>query len=298
MKSNSIKPVFFIIGAGRSGAGLARYFIQQGFEIAMLVEKKRQRVRYLSTRFNWHFLSQRPSADRLAAADIVLLAVPDDLIAETAEQTAGLLSTWENKIVTHTSGALSSAVLQPFKQKSALIASVHPIYAFAENPKNNRQMKKIWFDLEGDVSAMDVFEQIFHSTGNPTIRVTSEQKKSIHLASVFSANFLIALTEISGELLEGILANHQAEQLLSPLLTASLGQISRHGTAGGLTGPIQRGDVQTIRTHLEYLQSNRPELLEIYISLSEKLLFVSGIPARKRSILQNTLTQFSSRSQN
>lgn len=296
MKMNPTMPVFSIIGAGRSGAGLARYFVEQGFEITALVEKNSERFRYLSGRFNWRFLTRQLTSDKMAAAHIVLLTVQDDLIAETAEQTARLLPAWINKVVAHTSGTLPCEVLKPFRRKGAAVASVHPVYAFALNPEDNRQIENVWFDLEGDSPAVTVFEQIFRSTGNPAFRIGPEQKEAVHLASVFSANFLVALAEMSRDLLGNILPENQEKQLLHPLLTAVIEQISLHGAADGLTGPIQRGDAKTVQAHLKFLKNYHPEMLDIYIELSEKLLSLSGVSSKSRSALQQIFKQFSNRS--
>lgn len=282
-----IDPSFFIIGAGRAGASIAYYLGRRGYRIASLVERQPARLQYLRDRLNWPYLTETLDPAKLSQSEIVLLMVQDDHIAEVAEHLSHLNVNWNGKVVAHMSGAFPSTVLAPLREKGAVVASVHAIYAFSEDPRENRHLDKIWFNMEGDEDALAFFQELFTHTGNKVIHVQPDQKQAIHIASVFYANFYVSIAEMSRVILKNKgFSSDDIFAMLSPLLTSSVDQVLRHGTAGALTGPIKRGDVKTLRSHLDYLRANHPELHEAYKLLSRFLLPISGLPEKDREELK------------
>ncbi len=280
-------PSFFIIGAGRAGASVAYYLARRGYRILSLVERKPERLQFLRKELAWPFLEEAISPEKLQQADVVLLLVQDDHMAELVQYLQTLPVRWTGKIVAHLSGVLPSTILQPLHGKGARVAAVHAVYAFAEDPRENRFANKIWYNMEGDKEALDFFEELLSHTGNPFKRVSIEQKEAIHIASVIYANFYISLAEMSRKILRNQgFPDKEIFDMLSPLLTSSVEQVLQHGTEGALTGPIKRGDMETLVSHLKYLQEHHPDLLPAYKLLSRILIPISGLSEAEKEELE------------
>lgn len=290
MDQQNSKPSFFIIGAGRTGASVAFYLARQGYKINALVERNPQRIDYLKEQFNWSFLLDKIDSQVLKESRIILITVRDDHLNDMARQLSQINIPWRNKIVVHMSGALPSDVLQPLREKGAHVASVHPVYSFASDPRDNHRMTNIWFNIEGDEPALQLFEKLFAHTENRIFRVDSQQKQAMHIAAVIYANFYVSLAKMSRDLLQDILpAEEDLFLLLNPLLTSSIEQVTRRGIMEGLTGPVTRGDAQTIQNHLDYLREHAPHLVEPYVILTRQLLPLSRLKNHEEENLKSVL---------
>ncbi|MFZ0391739.1 MAG: Rossmann-like and DUF2520 domain-containing protein [Calditrichia bacterium] len=288
------KPTITIIGGGRAGASLAFYFSRQGQRILSLSERNPERFDFLQQTFNWPFLTQHIEVPTLQDSRIVLICIHDNQVAEVARSLSEKLPSWRNKVVAHTSGALPAKVLNPLKKKGAAVASMHPVYSFSKDPRENHLLRNIWFNLEGDSEALNQLEELFRFTQNRILRVDESRKEAVHLACVFYANFYVALAQISKEILQDIpLEEPEIFEMLNPLLRSSVDQVLAHGTAKGLTGPIKRGDTRTIQAHLELMQKNFPDKIPLYRELSLKLLELSSLLPGDKITLEKLLAGYS-----
>ncbi len=281
------RPTFYFIGGGRAGASLAFYFRRKGYPVSAIVERNPDRFNFLKKELNWPFVDPSFNFEKLSQANVIFLTIHDDQIDEMANYLAEIEIDWSEKIVVHSSGAVSSEVLKPIKNLGGSIASVHPVYSFSVDPRENHNVKDIWFNLEGDHQALTLFENIFRFTENRSMRVTVDHKKAIHIACVFYANFYVALADFSREILTNSkYISEEVFKMLNPLLSSSIEQVLEHGTTGGLTGPIKRADIETITSHLKFLKENHQELIPAYILLSKKLINVSKLMEKdKKQIL-------------
>jgi predicted short-subunit dehydrogenase-like oxidoreductase (DUF2520 family) len=280
---------FYIIGGGRVGAALAHYLIVNGYHLNCLVENNPERYSYLKKKFDWKFLALDFNLENFIKSKQIILAVPDDSIVEVSQNISRNYSlNCCEKMVVHTSGTLSSEVLLNLKKAGAFIGSIHPIYSFSYDPKDNDMLNKVWFSIEGDSPVTNACKRLFCSLGNNFIQVSASEKKAIHLACVFYANFFVALAEMSQKIIQhsGIKQDNFF-QFLNPLLLSTVKQISKVGTASGLTGPVKRGDIDIIKKQLYYLKENHPSLVESYVVMSEQLLKLSDIENQKRSKIKN-----------
>lgn len=293
MISNNL-PSIYIIGGGRTGASLAAYFLYLGLRVNALVERNTSRLNYLKHELQWNFVFPRLSPRSINNSRFILLTTQDNFIANVAAELSRLKIYWKDKIVLHCSGTLPSEILEPVRRLGARVAAIHPIYSFSEDPRRNQNLNKIWFDGEGDQEAIASIKSLVTPQKNPRfLEVTPAQKIALHLATVFYSNFYIALAQMCRELLAGMeLSDKDAFTMLEPLLSASHHQVLENGLSLALTGPVKRGDEITIVTHLNYLRNNYPELVEIYIQLSRKLLAISGLSGKDQVRLEGILQQF------
>jgi len=278
------KPSILIVGGGRVGASFAHYLYQQAFPLVALVETSKKRFKYIKARYKWPFLAAKLTADLVHKADIIIIAIKDNDIAQMADTLAGWDKAWKDTIVLHCSGALSSSILQPLAKKETLTASLHPIYAFGINPEENVSLDQLWFTTEGVAGISQILATHLGLKKSHLIEVNQQEKLAVHLACVFYANFFSALVDMGQEILQHVHAlpkNNFA--LFSPLILSMIKQINENGNETALTGPVSRGDTDTILHHLRYLHENHPHLHEAYQLLGKRLIEISGLSSQKKS---------------
>jgi predicted short-subunit dehydrogenase-like oxidoreductase (DUF2520 family) len=144
-----------IIGLGRVGKALLKVLSEQGFEVISAYNRsdiiESSIKSYAGTQF---YVGDEFS--KLQLGDWVFITVSDDAISPIAKELAQLQKGFENKMVVHCSGTLSSQVLEPLRQKGATTASFHPLKSITPKTTN---FSNTWFDVEGDESALITFKK-------------------------------------------------------------------------------------------------------------------------------------------
>lgn len=267
--SNSSSPALRlnIIGCGKLGTTVAKLMTQSG-----LVSLGGLYSRNITNAENAALFcaSGSPCAtlNALPCADLWLLSVPDDAIQSVARQLAQLFPNWNGTSVFHCSGIHSSELLAPLQQQGANIASLHPIHSFADPLQSLTTFAGTCCTLEGDNESQQLLTQLFTAIGARIFPIDGQSKALYHTATAMASNYLVGLMDISLTLLEksGI-APQAAKELLAPLVMQTAANIFAKGPAESLTGPIVRGDRDTVATHLQALQQHSPELLAVYREL-------------------------------
>jgi predicted short-subunit dehydrogenase-like oxidoreductase (DUF2520 family) len=279
-----------IIGGGRAGAALAWYFLQNKLHPLTLIEKNTERRKFLESKYNWEFIKTDLSIEIIKETSSVFLAVPDDAIVPLSGELIRLPIPWNQKLVVHLSGALSRTVLEPFQERGSFIASFHPILSFAKNPHDNIQLQDAWIDIETDPATYHILEQLLWFHKDRFFSVNATDKLKIHLASVFFSNFLAALSETGLEVF-GDMNFLQAKpmEIFSPLIDSTLKQIEKGNSQNAITGPARRGDLETIKKHIDWLRSHDPEKIKIYQVLTEKILALQKSPSKRQNMILDYL---------
>jgi predicted short-subunit dehydrogenase-like oxidoreductase (DUF2520 family) len=204
-------------------------------------------------------------------ADLVLLAIPDDVLAGTVRGLAAVQALRAGQIVVHTSGAHGVDVLAPAAEVGALPLALHPAMTFAGRPEDLQRITACSFAVTADPAdeaAWSVGEALVVEIGADPVRVPQAARPLYHAALTHGANHLVTLVAECADLLRAAGIN-PAERLLGPLLSAALDNALRHGDRA-LTGPVARGDVGTLRTHLRVLAETEPAALPAYRALAER----------------------------
>lgn len=245
------KPSITIFGVGRVGGALEKSLSNSGYSI---------RSTFVRNTF--------PEKEE-DLGDVIFITTHDREIAELANTIALKFSSFKGKYVIHCSGTLDSSVLQPLADKGAKTASFHPLKAVT---KDNDSFTGVWFDMDGDASALTLLKKIAKDLEAECFEINPEAKPLLHAAAVVSANYLVALMKLATDIAkEGGIDPAIALKALLPLTESSLKNIKEKGFEGSLTGPIARGDVDTIQRHLLKLAAN-PELLKLYKVLGRETL--------------------------
>jgi predicted short-subunit dehydrogenase-like oxidoreductase (DUF2520 family) len=235
-------------------------------------------------------MTDNAAAARIGA--VVFLCLPDEEIGRVASRLARSRVDWKGKTVFHTSGLLSSRVLEPLRKGGARIASFHPGQSFSSKKTGPSHFRGISFALEGDREALALGRNLVRELGGRAIVIPEDAKPLYHTALSFASNFLVVIVDAAAQLLrEAKIPEERAVHVLMPLLQGTLRNVKKLDTAGALTGPLVRGDTASVEAHLEALK-RRPEYAQLYRNLSLlglKMAGKSGLSAKKVRALKTRL---------
>ena len=218
-------------------------------------------------------------------SDIIWLTVPDDAIRSVARALAKSQS-WHNKLVFHSSGALTSEELAPLRDKGARIASVHPMMTFVRG--ETPEMAGVSFAIEGDAAAVRMARAIVRELGGTALTIQKHKKVLYHAFGSFASPLVIALMSTMEQVaLTAGIRKQDIKPVMAPLLSQTLRNYLKRDAASAFSGPLIRGDVATIRRHLAELEK-LPEVRQVYIALSRASL--NALPVKNRRKIQRSLT--------
>ncbi len=206
-----------------------------------------------------------PPDEVVRCADLALLAVPDDVLPGLVRGLAVAGCFRPGQIVIHTSGAHGVAVLDPAVEHGVLPLALHPVMTFTGRSEDVERLRSCCVGVTAatdDEAAWSVGEALVVEMAAEPVRVPAAVRPLYHAALAHGANHLVTLVRDCADLLEGA-GVRPAERLIAPLLSAALDNALRHGDRA-LTGPVARGDTETLRTHLRELDAVDPDLAQIY----------------------------------
>lgn len=255
------------IGAGRLGQTLCHLLSQRSdIAVGQIINSDQ-----VSSQRAVDFIGCGTAAtiDDLKQADIWLIATPDNQIESAAKQlhTSAVLK--PETVIFHCSGLLLSSVLQN-KQQDLNVASVHPIHSFADPKRSIETFSGCHCAIEGSTDAVAQLDALFSSLGALTFTLDSQQKSLYHAASVMACNYLVSLLEASHQMLkeagideagidkavidEAVINSTENSSPLESLVRQTLDNYYSLGATQALTGPIARGDAETVEAHVKALQ--------------------------------------------
>ncbi|HEX5861884.1 MAG TPA: Rossmann-like and DUF2520 domain-containing protein [Nocardioides sp.] len=257
-----------VIGAGRVGAVLAAALRDAGHEVVSAAgesDASRGRIADLLPGVP----TRKPSAVA-RDCDVLLLTVPDDMLENVVTMLAASGAIHEGQHVVHTSGRHGLAVLAPAAAVGALPVAAHPAMTFTGTAVDLTRLRGCVFGVTAGAEQRTFTEDLVTDLGGSTMWVPEDKRTLYHSALAHGANHLVTLVAQAVELLDAAGADDPAGTL-RPLLTAALDNALGQGDAA-LTGPIVRGDVETVRGHLAELRDTAPHTLPSYVALAKATL--------------------------
>jgi predicted short-subunit dehydrogenase-like oxidoreductase (DUF2520 family) len=254
-----------VVGAGRVGAVLAARLRAAGHEIvAVAGESDASRGRAAALLPG---VPLRKPTTVARSCDLLLLTVPDDMLGNVTAMLAGAGALRRGQRVVHTSGRHGVAVLAPAAALGAEVLALHPAMTFTGTKRDLPRLEGCTYGVTADGPATAALaDRLVADLGGQVVRVPEELRAVYHAGLAHGANHLVTLvTQAMGLLRESGAADPAAT--LRPLLTAALDNALRMGDAA-LTGPIVRGDVETVRAHLEGITLTQPGTLPAYVALA------------------------------
>lgn len=262
-----MKPSVAIVGCGKVGTTLAIWLSDVGYGICGVASKSLSSAKQAAelaesgnySQTNWDITPQ---------ADIVFISTPDGIISDVCTEISDNRGFKENAVVLHCSGAHPSTILSAARDCGAVIGSMHPLQSFASINKEKNPFQGIVAAVEGEDDAVDAARQIAAELGATCYTIRTEAKMLYHASAVVASNYLVTLVGLAFKLI-GVagISDTDAFAVLKPLINGTLGNIEKVGIVAALTGPISRGDVDTVRQHLEAMTAQSPELVSLYRAL-------------------------------
>jgi predicted short-subunit dehydrogenase-like oxidoreductase (DUF2520 family) len=250
------------IGAGRVGAVLAATLARAGHRPVAVSAVSRASLRRAETLIPQ---AQVMSPDEVAAAvDLLLLAVPDDVLPDLVAGLAATAAVRPGTLVAHTSGAHGFGVLHPLVGAGALPMALHPVMTFTGSDVDIERLAGACFGVTAPAELRLAAEALVIEMGAEPVWIDEHLRPLYHAALATGANHLVTLVNQAADLLRqaGV---EQAARVLAPLLGAALDNSLRHGDAA-MTGPVARGDAGTVRAHLDVLDA--PAVRSAYVAMS------------------------------
>jgi predicted short-subunit dehydrogenase-like oxidoreductase (DUF2520 family) len=195
--------------------------------------------------------------EELPSSNILFITTPDDAIAEVSERLSATLKKGRAKqTVLHTSGALSSSVLQNLREAGFDTGSLHPLVSVSDPVSGAESLRTAFFCVEGGRGGARVAREIVRALGAKSFAVEKNHKALYHAAAVLTSGHTVALFDIATEMLALCgLTGARPRHLLLPLLRSTLENLSAHEAARALTGTFSRADAATVHRHLAALRS-------------------------------------------
>ena len=241
------------IGPGKVGCSFGRYIAESGVGFSVI---------------GYYGRDKKPE-ELAAKCDLLFITVPDKNIAEVWTDTAeNLPERSEPLYVAHCSGSQSSEIFSP--KSGCHFGSVHPILAVPDKQSSHEKFNGAYFTIEGDEEFLAVAEKLMTALGNPFSQICADQKLKYHAASVMVSNLVCALAYEGMETFKDCgLDEEFADHAWRSLFLENAGNIASLGPVQALTGPVERGDAETMVKHLEALTG---DAREIYLILSRVLI--------------------------
>jgi predicted short-subunit dehydrogenase-like oxidoreductase (DUF2520 family) len=272
-----------IVGPGRLGSTLSEKLAEGGYKIDEIIARKGSAaVKKLAKSLGAQVSD--PAFARLDAS-VVWFCVPDSKIAEAATEFSN--RDWRGKIALHSSGVLASDVLSALQKKGASAASVHPLMTFVRGSKPS--LDRVPFAIEGDAAAVRAATRMVRVLGGKVFRIRKQDKVAYHTFATMICPLLVSLLTASDKVasLAGM-SPRLARRRMMPILSQTLANYAKFGPAASFSGPIVRGDTETIAQHLAVL-AKVPQAKRAYVGLA--LAALKYLPSENVQAMQKMLSR-------
>ncbi len=256
-----------VIGAGRVGAVLGAALTRAGHRVIAasgVSDAARTRIASLLPG-----TANRP-VDEVArvGTELLVIAVPDDHLAEVVAGLAETGALRPGQVVAHTSGAHGIAVLAPAAAVGAHPLALHPAMTFTGTADDLARLPGISYGVTASAQTRPFAVRLVADLGGVPEWIAESDRSLYHAALAHGANHLITLVNEAADRLREAGVTEPAK-VLEPLLRAALYNALRFGDAA-LTGPVSRGDAGTVARHLDRLADTAPESVPSYLALARR----------------------------
>jgi predicted short-subunit dehydrogenase-like oxidoreductase (DUF2520 family) len=273
-----------MVGPGNLGSAMARALHAAGYRLPEIVHRggtSSERARALAREIGARAVT---IGEARFNAEIVWICVGDSAIAACAAELAKA-ARWDGKIAFHSSGALSSRELKHLKRRGAAVASVHPMMTFVRNVRPD--LRGVTFAIEGDAPAVRAARRIARDLGGRAVLIDARRKPMYHAFGAFTSPLIVATIAAAEQVARKAgLDQASARAAIAPILRQTVENYFEHGPAGAFSGPLVRGDVETVRRHLEALQA-LPEARAAYVALARSA--IKTLPVKKKKDIERLL---------
>ncbi len=262
----------FILGAGQVGVGLFRAFRAAHVDVIGLHSRRHSSVATSS--------GYLPST--IGDANAIIVAVRDDQIddalAQLVDATApsGRRRLASGTVVVHTSGGAEPELLSRLRELGLSAGTFHPLIPFANPERAPELLRRAWIGIDGDDPARATSRRLAGHLGARTLDIPPGMKGIYHAAAVIASNFPVVLEAVASNLMAEVgIPERSAQQAVHSLMEAAISNTAGTSPESVLTGPVVRGDPDTVHRHLQALRHN-PEARALYRRLSFAALEIAA----------------------
>jgi len=279
-----------IIGPGKVGTALGVLCARAGWKVTAVGGGGRNAAQ-AAARAIGNSTRVCSAAEAAGAADVVLITVPDDMIAAVCHELAAARAFRDGAVVAHCCGAMGSDVLVEARACGADVGSIHPLQTFPTVEAALANLPASYCFIEGSDRVCVVLEALAAAIGATAMRIRPDAKALYHAAAATACNYLVTLLDSAATMLAQSLRygaktnREEALAALGPLVQATLSNVLQLGPERALTGPIARGDIETVRRHLAAIGGQDLPLATMYRALGAMTV---DLAVRKGSISPET----------
>ncbi|WP_298510897.1 Rossmann-like and DUF2520 domain-containing protein [uncultured Kordia sp.] len=245
-----------ILGAGNIAQHLYTVFqTTESVQVVQVYNRSKKALNYFND------VATTTSLKNLVEADVYIIAVADDAIASIANKLP-----FTDRFVTHTSGSASMHVLHKKNRRGVF----YPLQTFTKGAQVDFSTIPLCLET-AEKADFKVLQNITEAIGSTSYKISSEQRRALHVSAVFVNNFSNHLYRIAHEICE---ANNVPFKILNPLIQETARKINTITPYMAQTGPAKRGDEETINDHLAKLEKDIHK--EIYTLLTQSIAKTYG----------------------
>lgn len=277
-----------IIGAGVVGTAVGVMLHAQGYEITGVYDIELESTQSLVRRTECKVCQTPQEVTRFA--DVVFITTCDSVIGQVVDNLADLKAFKAGQVLVHMSGAQSSQIMARASEYGVKLLSVHPLQSFASTEMAVRNLRGSVFSIEGDREAYNIAVCIVEALGGEYFFIDQQAKPLYHAGACVVSNYLVSLVDLGVKLLEETgIPSELAGKALIPLIQGTINNIEKIGIPYALTGPIARGDLSTVKQHLDCMHRSTPELIALYSALG---YYTAPISFEKGGINESKMEAF------
>ncbi len=253
-----------VVGAGRAGTAMAAALARAGHRVVAASAVSQVSLGRIARSLPQVRVARPEQV--VEASDLVLLTVPDDALPGLVRGLAETDVPMEGRLMAHASGRHGLAVLDPAVRAGALPLALHPVMTFTGRADDVDKMTGISFGVTAPEQLRPVAEALVVEMGGEPVFIAEDKRGLYHAGLASAANHLVTLVTSSSDLLREAGVPDPA-RMLGPLLGAALENALALGDQA-LTGPVARGDAETVAAHVEVIAKVAPEALGAYLALA------------------------------
>lgn len=257
---SNLRPTTGFMGAGAIATALATALVEAGYPVVAVTSRTQESARRLAALLPGAKAFRTPQAVA-HEADLVFITTPDGAIRDVAQSVH-----WRpTQTAVHCSGAHSADLLKPAAPNAGVF---HPLQTFPNRIPPPTRLRGSYAGIQGDPPTIQLLEGLAYDLGMHPVLVPSEYTALYHAAAVFVSNYTVTLIDVAAALWAPLgVERNEALQALLPLLRATVENLGATGLPHSLSGPIARGDAETVVRHLQALIKHAPEAARLYREL-------------------------------
>jgi predicted short-subunit dehydrogenase-like oxidoreductase (DUF2520 family) len=293
---NKNPPELFFFGPGKLGLSLCLLFERAGIGIIGVWGRRAASVRE-AQRWIKKPIYYGPIPGEVSDANVVFITTQDGAIEEVANELEESGNLTEGTAVYHCGGAVDSSILYSLRRSGAITGTIHPLQTIPTVEAGLDTLPRSCFSVEGDERAISIGRDLVESIGGKSFELPGGDRGLYHASAAMASNYMITLFSSAVKMMMDTgLSEDEATRALKPMLKNVVDGIERIGVRKALTGPILRGDVQTLKIQLEAISKNRPDDLSLFIAMASHTVDlvreIGGIDAEGIETMRDLLNRY------